>query len=156
MSSLGEFPTGNLCNASAQVRALDAAIAPLSPATRVAGPARTARVVPGHNAAIHRAVYAATPGDVLVVDAGGSKSHGPFGDILAAACQRQGIAGLVIDGMIRDSSEVRALGFPVFCRGTNPAATSKADPGEIDVALRCGGVHVRPGSGAWPRSAPWC
>lgn len=114
--ALGDFPTGILCNASEHVRVLDSAIKILSPGTGflralrrrrcVAGPAKTARVVPGHNAAIHRAVYSARPGDVLVVDGGGSRSHGPFGDILAAARQRQGIAGLVIDGMIRDSAEV--------------------------------------------------
>ncbi len=145
LKSLGDFPTGNLCNACAQVRALDSAIVRLSPGTRVAGPAKTARVKPGHNAAIHRAVYSAKPGDLLVVDAGGSRSYGPFGDILADACQRQEIAGLVIDGMIRDSAEVRALDFAVFCRGTHPSATSKTDPGEIDVEVTCGGVRVRPG-----------
>ncbi len=142
---LGDFPTGNLCNASAEVRALDSAIVALSPGVRIAGPARTARVKPGYNAAIHRAVYAAKAGDVLVVDAGGSRAYGPFGDILAGACQRRRIVGLVIDGMIRDSAEVRALGFAVFCRGTNPSATSKSEPGEIDVEVTCGGVRVRPG-----------
>lgn len=142
---LGDFPTGNLCNAHGDVCAMDAAIKPLAPGMKLAGPARTAVISPGQNAAIHRAVHAAEPGDVLVVDGGGSNSWGPFGDILATCCRSRGIVGLVIDSTVRDAAELREMNFPVFCLGTNPSATEKTEPGEIDVSIVCGGIRVRPG-----------
>ena len=142
---LSRLPTGNLCNAHPGVRAMNAAIVPLYPGARLAGPAITAATAPGQNAAIHRAVANAEPGQVLVVDGGGSLLHGPFGDILATACQLKGITGLVIDSTVRDVAEIRAMGFPVFCLGANPSATLKTDPGDIDVPVTCAGVRVSPG-----------
>ncbi len=142
---LGRFPSGNLCNASPDVKAMRSAMAPLFPGAKIVGPAKTARSQPGENAAIHRAVHTAKRGDILVFDCGGDMSYGPFGDILATCCQNQGIGGVVIDSTIRDIADIRKLGFPVFCLGAHPAATSKSDPGEIDVEIVCGGARVRPG-----------
>jgi 4-hydroxy-4-methyl-2-oxoglutarate aldolase len=143
--SLKKFPTGCLCNAHKDVKAMGFEIKPLAPGTRVVGPARTVWTKPGQNAAIHRAVASAKPGEVLVVDAGGPNNFGPFGDILAFACQNAGISGLVIDGTIRDTQEIRKMGFPVFCRGANPAATKKKDLGRVNSPIGCGGVEVFPG-----------
>ncbi len=140
-----EFPTGNLCNAHSKVRAMNAAIRSLFPGVKLVGPAKTAITLPGQNAAIHRTLINAKPGDVLVVDGGGSRDFGPFGDILASACQQRGIAGLVIDSTVRDLAGIQELGFPVFCLGTNPSATVKTDPGKIDVPVNCGEVDVSPG-----------
>lgn len=145
IEALGGLPTGNLCNAHPGVKAMHAAIKPLFPGAKLAGPARTAITAPGQNAAIHRALVNAKPGDVLVVDGGGSRLYGPFGDILATACQLKGITGLVIDSSVRDLAEIRDLGFAVFCLGTNPSATQKTDLGEIDVPVVCAGVRVSPG-----------
>ena len=120
------------------------AIAPLFKGAALSGLAKTARIPPGQNAAIHRAVHTAKAGQVLVVDGGASRSFGPFGDILASCCQNQGVVGLVIDSTVRDASEIEELGFPVFCLGTNPSATQKDDVGAIDVEISCGGVRVCP------------
>lgn len=144
-SGLGAYPTGNLCNAHPGVRAMDASIKPLAFGMKLCGPARTAVISPGQNTAIHRAVHDGRPGEVLVVDGGGSRSWGPFGDILATGCRNKGIAGLVIDSTVRDSAELREMGFPVFCLGTNPSATAKTEPGEVDTPIECGGVPVSPG-----------
>jgi 4-hydroxy-4-methyl-2-oxoglutarate aldolase len=143
--ALGAWPTGNLCNAHAGVRAMEASIKPLADGMRLSGPARTAIIAPGQNAAIHRAVHAGRAGEILVVDGGGSRSWGPFGDILATCCRNQGIAGLVIDSTVRDAAELREMEFPVFCLGTNPSATAKTEPGETDVDIQCGQVPVSPG-----------
>jgi len=145
ISQLLQYPTGNLCNANTAVQALDFVIKPLLPGVRLAGPAKTARIAPGQNAAIHRAVHMALPGDVLVVDGAGATTFGPFGDLLAECCKTKGIAGAVLDCSIRDSAEIRDLGFQVFCLGFHPAATAKDDPGDIDTEIVCGGVRVRPG-----------
>lgn len=143
--TLGTYPTGNLCNAHFAVTAMHPRIMPLFAGARLAGPARTVRIDPGQNAAIHRAVHLSEPGEVLVVDAGASRYFGPFGDILTTACMQRGVAGLVIDGMVRDSAEIIALGFPVFCLGRNPAATAKTERGAVNVEIRCGDAPVKAG-----------
>ncbi|MEM7445204.1 MAG: RraA family protein [Pseudomonadota bacterium] len=143
--ALARFPTGNLCNANSDVRAMRSSLQSLYADIKIAGPAKTVRIVPGQNAAIHHAVHTAQQGQVLVVDADGDRGHGPFGDILASACINRGIVGLIIDGTVRDSAEIRQLKFPVFCLGTNPTATAKSAPGEIDIEIGCGDVRVRPG-----------
>ncbi len=139
------YPTGNLCNADPAVRPLCSAIKPLIRGQRIAGPARTVKISPGQNGAIHRSVHRANPGEVLVVDGGASDRYGPFGDLLAEGCKAKGIAGAVFDCTIRDSADVEALGFQVFCRGFHPEATAKTDPGEIDIPVTVGGVCVSPG-----------
>ncbi len=123
---------------------MNAALAPLFDAVRIHGPARTARIVPGENAAIHRAIHFARPGEVLVV-ASGDRSFGPFGELLARSCLGRGVGGLVIDGTIRDTARLKEMRFPVFCLGANPRPTRKSNPGEIDVEIQCAGVRVRPG-----------
>ncbi|MEM7378683.1 MAG: RraA family protein [Pseudomonadota bacterium] len=144
-SVFANYPTGNLCNADARVRPLSSAITPLIPGRRIAGPARTARITPGQNGAVHRAVHAAQPGEVLVVDGGASSRFGPFGDLLAEGCKIRGLAAAVLDCTVRDRADIAALGFPVFCRGYHPEATAKTDPGEIDVPVTLGGVTISPG-----------
>ena len=144
INKIGEYPTGNICNAHDKVKAMDSRITSISPGMKISGPAKTIAIIPGQNAAIHRAVHNARPGDVLVVDGKKSLSYGPFGDILATCCQQLGLSGLIIDGTIRDSSEIVELGFSVFSLGTHPAATKKTDPGEIDVPIVCGDVNVNP------------
>ena len=139
------FPTGNLCNADPRVRAIAPAIKPLILGKRIAGRARTARITPGQNGAIHRAVHHATAGEILVVDGGGAERFGPFGDLLADGCLAKGMVGAVFDCTIRDSADIAALGFQVFCRGFHPEATAKTDRGETDVPVVLGGVTVHPG-----------
>ena len=120
-------------------------IKPLIEGARIAGPAKTAAITPGQNAAIHRAVRTANRGQVLVVDGGANRSFGPFGDILATSCRNQGVVGAVIDSTIRDVADIKEMQFPAYCLGANPTATAKIAPGAIDVYVTCGGVRVRPG-----------
>lgn len=145
MQALARFAPGVLCNAHPAVRAMRPSIRPLFPGAALCGPAKTVSTGPGQNAAIHRAVHTAKPGEVLVVDGGGEHSCGAFGDLLAICCGQQGVAGLVIDGAVRDTRELAEMGFPVFCSGVNANAAAKSDPGEMDLPVDCGGVRVRPG-----------
>lgn len=144
-AALGRFSLGTLCSANVRVRAMDASITPLFQGAKICGPAKTAMTAPDQNAAIHRAVHTARPGDVLVIDGGGGCSFGLFGDILAAACARQGIQGVVVDGAVRDTADIRKMRFPVFCRGIHAAGAGKSDPGRVDTDIACGGVQVHPG-----------
>ncbi len=139
------YPTGNLCNADSRVRAIAPDIKPLISRKRISGTARTVRITPGQNGAVHRAVHHAQPGDLLVVDGGGSMRFGPFGDLLAEGCIAKGIVGAIFDCTIRDSADIAELGFQVFCRGFHPEGTAKIDRGETDIPVVVGGVLITPG-----------
>lgn len=137
--------TATLGEAWPVARLVGAPLRALSPGMVLAGPARTVRCRPGDNLALHLAIAAADPGDVLVVDCDGNTEFGPFGEIMALACQMRGIAGMVINGAVRDSAQIAALGFPVFACGLNIRGTTKADRGALDVPLNIGGAQVDPG-----------
>jgi 4-hydroxy-4-methyl-2-oxoglutarate aldolase len=134
--------TATLGEAWPLARIVDAPLRPLATGMALAGPALTVRCRPGDNLAIHRAIAAAHPGDVLIVDYGGSTGSGPFGEVMALACQVRGISGLVIDGAVRDSAQIAALGFPVFSRGLDIRGTTKLDRGEIGRPVRLGGCEI--------------
>lgn len=143
--SLLELGAATLHEAQEQTGALTCAIKPLDPSRRLAGPALTVDAQPGDNLVIHYALTRARPGDVLVVDAKGYTEAGPWGDILTLAAQKRGIAGLVIDGAVRDGDRILSMGFPVFSRGLSIRAARKNQPGRVNVPVICGGVAVSPG-----------
>jgi 4-hydroxy-4-methyl-2-oxoglutarate aldolase len=111
---------------------------------RIAGPAFTVRTAKHDNLMLHAAIYRAEPGDVIVVEAGDEEMAVAGGNVCAVA-QRHGVAGFVIDGVIRDVGEARANGFPIFARGVSPIPGAKEGPGEINGTITCGGATVHPG-----------
>jgi 4-hydroxy-4-methyl-2-oxoglutarate aldolase len=125
--------------------AMDGGIKPIDPRSRLVGPAFTVDMRPADNLMLHYALLKAKPGDVLVVDAKGFLEAGPWGDVLTAQAMRMGLAGLLIDGAVRDADAIVAAGFPVFCRGLSIKGTGKHQPGLIGVPVSVGGVVVRPG-----------
>jgi 4-hydroxy-4-methyl-2-oxoglutarate aldolase len=125
--------------------ALHGRIAALHPAMRFAGSALTVEVRPGDNLMIHAAMALARPGDVLVIDGKADQTSALMGEIMINACLRLGLAGVVIDGAVRDSDALRELGFAVFSFGTNPNGPTKNVPGRINHPVSVGGVVVRPG-----------
>ena len=142
------LPTGNVADNNTAVPrqgTMDSGIKPIDPKSRMLGRAVTVQCYPGDNLALHQGIYAAEPGDVLILDCHGYTEAGHFGDIMALACQMRGIAGVVIDGSCRDSEDIKELGLPVFVRGFNPSGTVKASLGKVNVPVTCGGVRVNPG-----------
>ena len=139
--------TATLHEASGQRGALPSAITPISSTMRLAGPAFTVATPAGNNLWIHRALAAAAPGDVLVVVTSGHHEAGYWGDIMTVAALARGIAGLVIDGCVRDSEAIARLQFPVFARGLSIRGTKKeADaPGSLQAPITLGDVTVEPG-----------
>ena len=111
---------------------------------RIAAPAFTVQGIGGDNLALHRAVYAAPAGSVLVADLQGAR-HGHWGEVLAVAAQERGLAGLVIDGGVRDITELAALDFPVFARHITVVGTGKLFAGTFDVTVRVAGANVNSG-----------
>lgn len=125
--------------------ALHGRIAALAPRMKLAGPAFTVEVRPGDNLMIHAAMSLAKPGDVLVIDGKGDQTAALMGEIMMTACKQLGLAGVVMDGAVRDSLAIEELDFPVFCVGTNPNGPTKQVAGRIGHAISVGGVTVYPG-----------
>lgn len=142
---LGRLGTATLGEAWPAARLVKVRLGPIAHDMVAAGPALPVRCRPGDNLALHRAIAGAEPGTVLVVDYGGSLESGPFGEIMALACQMRGIVGLVIDGAVRDSQAIAALGFPVFCRGLDIRGTTKQDRGVIGEPVTLCGAEIGPG-----------
>ncbi len=117
---------------------------PLAPGMRLVGPALTVRTYPGDWAKPVEAIDLAQPGDVLVIDAGGV---GPaiWGELATHSAIQRGLAGVVIDGAIRDSGDIVKLGFPAFSRLVMPNAGEPKGFGEIGVPIRIGNQKIETG-----------
>jgi RraA family protein len=115
------------------------------PRARLCAQACTVKVFPGDNLMVHKALDIARPGEVVVVDAAGATSNAVLGDLISAKAKHRGIAGFVVDGLIRDLPDVREVGLPVFARGTTPVGPLHRGPGEINFPVVCGGVVTNPG-----------
>lgn len=111
---------------------------------RLQGPAYTVQVRAGDNLGLLEAIERAAPGEVIVADCGG-RPFGVWGEIATAKARYDGIAGLVLDGYIRDVEEVDRAGFPVWARGTAPRKTTKEDRGVHGEPIEIAGVSVAPG-----------
>ena len=125
--------------------ALNGRIQAVRPNMKVAGSAFTVEVRPGDNLMIHAAMSLAKPGDVLVIDGKGDLGAALMGTIMMTACKQLGIAGVVIDGAVRDTLEIEEMGFPVFAAGFNPNGPTKNVAGRIGHPVSVGGVTVNPG-----------
>ncbi|MEL6372511.1 MAG: RraA family protein [Pseudomonadota bacterium] len=125
--------------------ALNPAIKPLRTATRMAGPALTVRVPPGDNLALHYAITRARADQILVVDYGAHLDVAVTGDVMVAGCQARGVAGMVVDGAVRDADEIAAMGFAMFARGLSIVGPKKEQGGSVGEPITCGGVRIESG-----------
>ncbi|WP_461186726.1 RraA family protein [Arthrobacter sp. Z4-13] len=142
---LAELGAATVYEANGQRDAIDPSIKPLDPASQIAGRVVTVDLEAADNWFIHVALLEAGEGDILVVDAKGYTQAGPWGDVLTLAAQERGLAGLVIDGAVRDSQEIIASGFPVFTRGICIRKTTKVQKGRVNFPVTIGGVLIHPG-----------
>ncbi|MGT2432445.1 RraA family protein [Cupriavidus basilensis] len=117
----------------------------MDPTLRMAGPAVTVDIRPSDNLMIHYALSKAKPGDVLVVDAKGFLKPALGATSLTLAALELSLAGLVVNGSVRDGNAIIEMGFPVFCRGLSIKGTGKNQPGKVNVPVHFGGVQINPG-----------
>lgn len=118
---------------------------PLQQGRRIVGPAVTAFCWPGDNLMMHRALVLAQPGDVLVVVCQAELSGAQWGDVACRYAIEKGLAGVVVQGCVRDVDQVRALGFPVWATHIHPIHPDKRGHGTVNAPVICEGVRVCPG-----------
>jgi regulator of RNase E activity RraA len=111
---------------------------------RISGPAYTVEVPAGDNLMMHAAIYDAPAGSIIVAKTNGSNYAVAGGNVCAIA-QRHGVAGFIIDGLIRDISEIREIQFPVYAKGIIPKPSDKKHVWPINPQIFCGGVLVNTG-----------
>ncbi|MCP5084756.1 MAG: RraA family protein [Alphaproteobacteria bacterium] len=145
LEELRKLGAANLYHGNGDSGALDPAIKPIDPAMKLAGPALTVEVPAGDNLALHIAISKAAPGSVLVVDYKEHMDVAVTGDIMALAAQQRGLAGMVIDGAVRDAEEIARLGLPVFARGLSIRGPAKTGPGSVGNPVTLGAVTVHNG-----------
>lgn len=145
INQFGQIPTTCISDAMQGLNNLDPAIKPLKEEYKIAGRAITVKIAVGDNSAVLKALRAAKPGDILVVDAKADLYRAIAGDFVIGMAQTLGIGGIVVDGVVRDIVGIKQLNFPVFSRGTTVAASGKYGVGEINIPISCGGVGLLPG-----------
>jgi RraA family protein len=146
LRGLAQFATPDISDLLNRLYAVDPAIHCLTGEHhRLCGPACTVKVFPGDNLMVHKALDVARPGDIIVVDAGGSTMNAVLGDLVSTKAKHRQIAGFIVDGLVRDLPGILALDFPVFARGTTPIGPLHRGPGEINFPICCGGIVTHPG-----------
>jgi 4-hydroxy-4-methyl-2-oxoglutarate aldolase len=120
-------------------------IRPVWPAARLAAPAFGVRCTPGDNLAVHAAMARAPAGSALVVEVGIERERGYWGEVLTTAAEARGIAGLVIDGCVRDIAALTGHRFPVFSAGVALRGATKELPGATGGSVEVGDVEVHTG-----------
>jgi RraA family protein len=111
----------------------------------MAGVALTVKTCYGDNLMIHQGLDMAAEGDVLVIANEGGRNRSLLGEIMYRYAERKNLAGIVLDGPIRDALQISEGAVPLYATGSTPGGPYKEGPGEVNVPVSCGGVHINPG-----------
>ncbi|MDQ3397032.1 MAG: RraA family protein [Deinococcota bacterium] len=144
-ASFKQFDPATLYEANNKQGMIDPLIKVAWPGAALCGPAFTVECAPGDNLMLHKAVTLASPGDVLVATTNHYVRAGAWGEVLTVAAQSKNIAGLAIDGAVRDITAIQGLRFPIFSRGLAIGSCSKSEAGTVGEPINFGGVRVRTG-----------
>jgi regulator of RNase E activity RraA len=139
------LPVANVSDVMARMVAGGSRLRPLHAGGILAGPAVTVKTRPGDNLMIHKALDIAEPGDVVVVDAGGDLTNALIGELMLAHAEKRGLAGIVINGAVRDYGAIRVGSYPVFAAGVTHRGPYKDGPGEVNVTIAIDGMVIEPG-----------
>jgi 4-hydroxy-4-methyl-2-oxoglutarate aldolase len=120
-------------------------IKPIVSGLKLCAPVMTARTMPGNNLIVHQALYQTPPGWALAIATGGDRTFGYWGELLTTAAIAQRVAGLVIEGAVRDVAELRTTGFPLFAGGVSMRGTTKLPEGDLGITISLAGVDLSPG-----------
>ncbi len=140
-----KIPVANISDVMNRMSATATRLRPYHDGSVMCGQALTVDSRPGDNLMVHKALHIAQPGDVLIVDAKGELTNAIVGEFMIDEAKRAGVAGLVIDGAIRDVAAIRSGSMPVYAAGVTHRGPYKDGPGEVNVVVSVGGMVVKPG-----------
>ena len=148
------IPVANIDDNCGRIAAVDASIYPLNPKARLLGTAFTVNAPAGDNLLFHKALDMAQPGDVIVLANKGSMSRALCGEIMSRAlcgeimssyAKSRGLAGIIIDGCVRDSYTLSQMDFLVYAKGVTPNGPYKNGPGKMNFPVSFAGIIINPG-----------
>jgi len=139
------IPSSNIGDIMYRLYNMQSDIKAYNPRIPLLGTAFTVKAPEGDNMFFHIAIEMAQPGDIIVVDAGGSSERSLCGEMMFNEAINKGIAGFIVNGCIRDTDCLATLDFPVYATGVTPQGPWKNGPGEINVSVCCGNQVVCPG-----------
>ena len=139
------LPVANVSDMMSRITAGGPTLRPMHDGTPMAGPAYTVKTRPGDNLMVHKAIDDASPGDIVVVDAGGDLTNAIIGELMLAHAIKRGLGGFVINGAIRDAAQLREQAMPVFAAGITHRGPYKDGPGEINLPIALAGMVIHPG-----------
>lgn len=145
IAGLGSVGTATVHEAIGRRGYLGPDLRPIQQGAKVGGSAVTVLSHPGDNLMIHAAVEVCEAGDILVVANTAPSIHGMFGDLLASSLMARGVVGLVMDAGVRDTADLREMGFAVWTRHVSCEGTVKSTPGSVNVPISIGGIIISPG-----------
>lgn len=145
VKAFADIPVANISDCMTRMAAGGPRLRPMHKGGRLAGPALTVKSRPGDNLMIHKALDMAQPGDVIVVDAGGDLTNALFGELMLSYAQKRGVAGVVLNGAVRDIDVIAAGSFPIYAAGVTHRGPYKDGPGEINVPIALDGMVIQPG-----------
>ena len=144
-ATLAGLGVATIHEAAGRTGIVDVPLTQVVPGSRVAGPARIALCAPGDNTMVHATVAHASPGDVLVLTSAEPTPVALVGELLATQAQVQGVAGILVDGAVRDLDELVAIGLPIWTRFVRAQGATKGVVGKLDVPVVIGGAEIGPG-----------
>ncbi len=147
INAFKHIPVANIADCMGRLSAMSSQIRRMSApsAENMTGAALTVKARPGDNLMIHKALNMVEPGDIVVVSNGGDRSQSLIGEIMLTYGKCRGLAGMVLDGPMRDVESIYGMGVPMYAAGSTPGGPYKEGPGEVNVPIACGGIHVDPG-----------
>jgi 4-hydroxy-4-methyl-2-oxoglutarate aldolase len=144
-AALARLGVATVHEAAGRTGVIDVPLTQVVAGSRIAGPARTALCAPGDNTMVHAVVAHANPGDILVLTSSEPAPVALVGELLATQAQVRGVAGLLVDGAVRDLDELIAIGLPIWARFVRAQGATKGTVGKLDVPVVVGGATIRPG-----------